>query len=129
MLQLKKIDTLRKKDVDISNLNDLTQAQKGEIIRIKSDFVCDKCDYKAENLKSFLTHLTKKHQLGEFRNMTCNLRCQNYSEIKLHNTEMHKEKSYFLVGIVIILQRKNLTCNCIHLACIQLILLVSKDSL
>ena len=95
---IQKIDLLSKKDVDISNINDLIQAQKEEINLIKSDFVCDKCDYKAANLKSFLTHLTKKHQPGEFRNIlckNCDFRCQNDSEMKLHNTEMHKEKIIF----------------------------------
>ena len=77
---IQKIDILIRKDVEINNHNATINAQKEEIDKMKSDFVCDKCSYKGESLKSFLTHLTKKHSSEEIMNVTCKyceFKCQN----------------------------------------------------
>ena len=66
-----------------------------ELERIKENFNCDKCDFKAETMSEFNVHSNSDH--GEVKDITCKLcelKFKREFDLHIHNSAKHTVKSF-----------------------------------
>ena len=90
-----KIWDLEKMDVKIKEQNALIKSQKAEIDELKSDLVCDKCDFKPRSVSGLVMHLMMEHQTKNKKGVfckDCDFTCEKEFDLKLHISVKHPEK-------------------------------------
>ena len=110
------LDVLKDKVSDIQNINEHYKMEiksrsieaesrkvvfvtlEKEIQKMKSDLICNECDYKANTLPTFLIHMKKKHTEAnnEFKLCKkCEFKSANEDDLKLHISVQHADSQNF----------------------------------
>ena len=106
------VDALKDKVSDIQNINEHYKMEiksrnieaenrkvafvtlEKEIQKMKSDLICNECDYKANTLPTFLIHMKKKHTEAnnDFKLCKkCEFKSANEEDLKLHISVQHAD--------------------------------------
>ena len=90
------LTTIKAKNSEINDQNSIIKAKNSELDKLKSDFACDKCDFKAENLLSFVMHAKKQHlttNVMNFPSADCDNTFPKEFDLKVHKSFMHPKNS------------------------------------
>ena len=90
-------EIMKSKDSEIKEKNDTIRVINSELEKLKSDFACDKCDFKAESLTEFIMHVKSPHQTQMETSLSCvecNLNFQREFDLQLHQSSKHPGKAH-----------------------------------
>ena len=89
---------IKSRNIGVENRKVASETLEKEIQKMKSDFICNECDYKANTLPTFLIHMKKKHTEAnnEFKLCKkCEFKSANEDDLKLHISVQHADSQNF----------------------------------